>query len=536
MHRNKKERYIHFSRMRILVVLTCVYCSFVSFDLKGQNSYRLRFNLTGLDTINSIACYDIEIANLGPDDWALGGLNINILYDGSFARFIVGSDMIINNDDMDYALGPTQSNLIAAPELSNIPYNMTLGYLRLSVTTNLVSSGLLIPSDSTWVPFFHLCFEVLEEDLTDPNTCFQMNFLNDDLRASNIFPSDIVQELNFDGPGNEVSPGVNVDLVPDQSFDACFVVDEDTEELCMDGLDNDEDGLIDCLDPGCGNLCSEDNSTTCNDGIDNDNDGMIDCDDDSCLTQSGQFTSKEPDNCPDLNNGEFVFSFGSDAIEISIDGGLSYVNDTVITGLSSGTYLIFYRDVNTLCEQESFFSPIVLDDALECMEVTPEECSDGIDNDGDGLLDCDDSDCNGLDVCSLSESSTGACQDGVDNDGDGLTDCQDSDCRFFDFCVPPSSDLIYVPSAFLLNGSNLNSRIVLLVKGNEIIQILSFAIFDRNGNKVFKRQNLLSDDPNLIWDGTFNNRKVSSGVYVYVIEVDKDGITSTFTGDITALK
>lgn len=517
-------------------VLLLAVASCLMSDLSAQNSYRLRFNLTGLDTINKIACYDIEIANLGPGEWALGGLNISILYDGSFARFIQGSDEIVNNENMDYALGPTQSNLIAAPELGDIPYSMTLGYLRLSVTTNLVSTGLTVPSDSTWVPFFHLCFDVLEDDLTDPNTCFQMNFLNDDLRTTNIFPSDIVQELNFDGPGNEVEPAENVDLVPDRSFDACFVLEEDTEDLCTDGLDNDEDGLVDCLDPGCNNLCSEDNSITCNDGIDNDNDGMIDCDDDSCLTQSVQFTSTAPDNCPILDNGQFLFSFGSNNVEISIDGGLNYVSDTIVDNLSEGNYSIFYRDIMTLCSQEFFFSPVALDNAVTCTESSPEECSDGIDNDGDGLIDCDDDECTFLDVCTLSESTTIACQDGIDNDGDGLTDCMDADCRFFDFCSLPSSDLIYVPSVFSLSSGNVNSQISPLVKENEIIQIVSYSIFDRNGNKIFNRENLLSNDPGLMWDGTWNSKKVASGVYVYFLEVDKDGITKTFTGDITALK
>jgi len=51
-------------------------------------------------------------------------------------------------------------------------------------------------------------------------------------------------------------------------------------------------------------------------------------------------------------------------------------------------------------------------------------CDDTLDNDGDLLADCDDSDCLGASVCMESAN----CYDGVDNDGDTFTDCLDSDC------------------------------------------------------------------------------------------------------------
>lgn len=52
-----------------------------------------------------------------------------------------------------------------------------------------------------------------------------------------------------------------------------------------------------------------------------------------------------------------------------------------------------------------------------------EVCSDGVDNDADGLSDCDDTDCSADAAC-----AEGNCSDGSDGDGDGFTDCDDSDC------------------------------------------------------------------------------------------------------------
>jgi len=58
-------------------------------------------------------------------------------------------------------------------------------------------------------------------------------------------------------------------------------------------------------------------------------------------------------------------------------------------------------------------------------ESDPEaNCRDGVDNDGDGLIDCDDEDCVTTSVCPEVD-----CEDGVDNDGDGLIDCDDEDCE-----------------------------------------------------------------------------------------------------------
>lgn len=52
-----------------------------------------------------------------------------------------------------------------------------------------------------------------------------------------------------------------------------------------------------------------------------------------------------------------------------------------------------------------------------------EDCTDGVENDGDGLLDCEDPDCAADPAC-----LEGDCTDGVDNDADGFLDCEDGDC------------------------------------------------------------------------------------------------------------
>ena len=62
-------------------------------------------------------------------------------------------------------------------------------------------------------------------------------------------------------------------------------------------------------------------------------------------------------------------------------------------------------------------------------------CSDGLDNDGDGLVDCADPDCASNPAC---QTSPEICTNGQDDDGDGLVDCSDPDCASDPACQVPT--------------------------------------------------------------------------------------------------
>ncbi|MBU1222086.1 hypothetical protein KKF34_13770 [Myxococcota bacterium] len=153
-------------------------------------------------------------------------------------------------------------------------------------------------------------------------------------------------------------------------------------EICNDGIDNDNDGFTDCKDADCDNEC--DDREICNDETDNDNDGYIDCDDQDCLGH--EHCEKPAEIC-------------DDGIDNDDDG---------------------YTD----CEDT--------DCADDCGPVL-EHCGDGIDNDGDGFIDCADPDC-AQDTQYCGAGMEWDCTDGLDNDGDGLTDCEDTDCYYLGYC------------------------------------------------------------------------------------------------------
>ncbi|MDX9970603.1 MAG: hypothetical protein RBS56_01715 [Candidatus Gracilibacteria bacterium] len=65
-------------------------------------------------------------------------------------------------------------------------------------------------------------------------------------------------------------------------------------------------------------------------------------------------------------------------------------------------------------------------------QILPEICNDGLDNDKNGLIDCADPVCFGNSYCTTTEQ---VCDDLIDNDSDGFVDCADSDCAGNPVCV-----------------------------------------------------------------------------------------------------
>ncbi|MGE4620220.1 MAG: Ig-like domain-containing protein [Planctomycetota bacterium] len=73
--------------------------------------------------------------------------------------------------------------------------------------------------------------------------------------------------------------------------------------------------------------------------------------------------------------------------------------------------------------------------------ITGEVCGNGQDDDGDGLFDCDDPECEATNLCVQQEQAggeigeAGFCGNFVDDDNDGLTDCADPECASSAACA-----------------------------------------------------------------------------------------------------
>ena len=264
----------------------------------------------------------------------------------------------------------------------------------------------------------------------------------------------------------------------------------DDETDCFDGHDNDADGDTDCGDVDClsQGICPEMN---CGDNEDNDFDSATDCADaadcaetvvcsqvDACVPmqslQCNQIVAapmKANDATDAISAWTGCDTFGSDyrgnEVAFSFTPTCTGEVEVRVSGVGdeTGSLDVFILDATqgacagSSCVQALYSgagdqtrgmvsvatgSPMVIvvdgwdgfetdvEVEVDCL-CLHEDCVDGIDNDGDGMTDCDD------DACRLSqECPEPDCDDGIDDDGDSLTDCDDLQCKATPAC--PETD------------------------------------------------------------------------------------------------
>ncbi len=262
-----------------------------------------------------------------------------------------------------------------------------------------------------------------------------------------------------------------------------------TTEICDDGIDNNCDGKIDCADPSCAHdpHCQA-VAEICNNGIDDDHDGLIDCADPDCATNpicvlhhqncltpqliggSGTYTGNTTGNIGetrgscggDAGEADYYFVLGQPTkVHIDTNGsnfdtvlylrsgecnhgkelgcdddsGINHASVLDFVILYPGTYYLFVDGYTVDVNQGPDQGPYTLH--VQFTANPPEICDDGIDNDGDHLVDCADPDCVNAPNCFKCnggkdpepEMGEEKCSDGIDNDCDGLIDCADPDCH-----------------------------------------------------------------------------------------------------------
>jgi len=187
-------------------------------------------------------------------------------------------------------------------------------------------------------------------------------------------------------------------------------LDPSESPVCSDARDNDGDGLIDLADAGCQDAddSSETSSLACDDGVDNDMDGETDYPSDpGCSSVSDD---SEAATCEDGQDND-----GDTLIDFPSDPGCAAANDSS------------ERDGDTDCDDgvdndSDNETDFPADDGCADPSDTSElgVCADGLDQDGDGLVDLADPGCS--DLLDTSETSAVHCDDAIDNDGDGFVD------------------------------------------------------------------------------------------------------------------
>ena len=95
---------------------------------------------------------------------------------------------------------------------------------------------------------------------------------------------------------------------------------------------------------------------------------------------------------------------------------------------------------------------------------------------------------------------------------------------------------VYLPTAFSPNGDNTNDRWVVYA-GSQVALVESVQIYDRWGNQVFARENILPNDPEQGWDGQFEGRPLNSAVFGCLVEVIlQNGLRRVYATEIMLIR
>ncbi|MEO1263781.1 MAG: Ig-like domain-containing protein [Bacteroidota bacterium] len=142
--------------------------------------------------------------------------------------------------------------------------------------------------------------------------------------------------------------------------DAVTVTVDNCIEICTNNIDDDGDGLADCDDPDCAPVPFAGNDVSI------------------CLGTSTTLSASVPNGV-----GSFTYAWSN---------GLGAGANQTVTPLSTTTFTVTVTNVAG-CTGTA--------EVTVTVNNCPEVCADGVDNDGDGLIDCDDPDCYAIGAPSL---------------------------------------------------------------------------------------------------------------------------------------
>ena len=238
------------------------------------------------------------------------------------------------------------------------------------------------------------------------------------------------------------------------------------EEVCTGGVDEDLDGLVDCGDPDCNGIGSCATGEICGNNIDDDNDGLTDCDDGECallgvctglvcepppgadLTCGTTLTGETNDasgytslfdgyQCqkPDDDQTNMVWMLNGDEYAYRLTVPSTQLVTVDVSNFTENLDVVVVKDVDGYCDpNQSCFAysrrqtglpesvtfaayptttyyvivdarqgvTDTYDISVTCDATTVEDCNNSTDDDGDGLIDCNDPECAGVPPhCSL---------------------------------------------------------------------------------------------------------------------------------------
>ena len=102
------------------------------------------------------------------------------------------------------------------------------------------------------------------------------------------------------------------------------------------------------------------------------------------------------------------------------------------------------------------------------------------------------------------------------------------------FSIPCPNNTEYFPNAFSPNQDGQNDQWIAQLPTE--CKLVSAAIYDRWGNRVFMRTNSGTADKRILWDGIIGSQQAEPGLYLYKIAWKEAGKTKFSSGEILLIR
>ena len=110
-----------------------------------------------------------------------------------------------------------------------------------------------------------------------------------------------------------------------------------------------------------------------------------------------------------------------------------------------------------------------------------------------------------------------------------------SDSLMKNITVTNIGSKIYIPNAFTPDGDGIND--VFMIRGNGLIKVKYFRIFNRWGELIFEKQNFKPNDPSLGWDGKIKGVVGPPDVFVYTADIMcENGSSYLYKGNVSIIR
>ncbi len=241
-------------------------CAMVMPCAPESNSYDINLALSSVDCGSNMACYNIQLRGAGDMSFMLGNQDYRLFYNSGVGTFT----SVVSRLGADYQpvsiMGGTPIENQNAAGVGDLAFEDDLGFIDFSIDLVSQAGGTdQVINVGSYTTTAEICFTMTDEAIMDGDVCFETAWGRNGLTDSYNTGILAIQEWMTVSDVRNLVPSTFNDLSPSSGNSACFDTScgenmvETGTTMCSDGVDNDGDGLVDCLDPDCSQvtICQE---------------------------------------------------------------------------------------------------------------------------------------------------------------------------------------------------------------------------------------------------------------------------------------